>query len=285
MRWIFDIITILGFGLTAVGTYLTAKSGEAAVLIQTPIVKVSLIIAVIAAVGWYHYYHKSMIMKSVLEGRDHIAGALHMISEVSRQNTSKTNVQKGIEQLSEICQKVSAGMRKYHTPNISVCIQYINKDNLGPYVKVLCRNTDSKKRHDKRPISALTKDYINENTDFQYIIPMLSIVNSEKIYYINNALPFSPFYRNSRFSKSKRIKYYGHLGIFYRICDWELPYKSTLVVPIIEENKGTCTIQGFLSIDSPKYFSFSRKYDLPIIRHLADALAPVIGNYNRHNLI
>ncbi len=285
MKWFFDIITVLGFFLTALGTYLTVKSGEALELIREPILTVSLIVMVLCLIGCYHYYHKSQIMASVMEGRNQMAPTIKKILEINQKYNGRTHVQHCISDLAEVCQEISAGMRKFHSPNISVCIQYVNQDTKGPYVNVLCRNLESKKRHESRPPSAGEKDYIDENTDFKKLLPLLSTSETKDIYYLNNFLPYSPFYRNSRFSDVKRKKYYGSGGWFHRIRSWELPYKSTLVVPLIIENSKERKVVGFLSIDSPALRSFSSKYDLPVIIYLAKMIAPFVEKYSQKNLL
>lgn len=286
MRYFFDVLTILGFLLTLLGTYLTYKSGESAEVLEKPIVSTCLIGLLLFASLWYHSFHRSAIYKSVFKGEGYINEALNQIIYLNHIPKRKSHVAKGISELSEICQQVSAGFRKYHKPDISICIHYVNSDENGPYVYPLCRNTESKSRPTKRVSTSLKHDYITENTDFSSIMNSFKKVPDEKIYYINNFLPFSPYYKNSHFSSSMRVKYYKRFGWFYRIRFWELPYKSTLVVPIItSESSVEKKIEGFLSIDSPQCWSFSVYYDLPIIKRFAGAIAPLVSKYNRSNLL
>lgn len=286
MAWFKDILTVVGFLLTALGTYLTYKSGETAEVITQPLVTICLVLTFLTTIGWYHFFFKSAILKSVLQGRDHIDGAMNLIYELNHDPKRKVHVQQGIQALSEICQQISAGLRKYHSPDISVCIHYVNCDDKGPYVNVLCRNTESKQRQAGRPPAAFDKDYIDENSDFKSIIPLLRARYIKDIYYINNFLPFSAYYRNSHFSKERSEAYYRTFGWISRIATWELPYKSTLVVPLISfDQKGGRQVEGFLSIDSPKLWSFSKSYDLPIVIHFAGIIAPLVAKYNQSNLL
>lgn len=285
-RWIFDALTIIGFFLTVLGTYLTYNSGEEAEKLKTPIIYGCVFIAISTSIGCYHFYHKSQILSSVHEGRNHVDRALNLIFNLNNNPKQKAHVQQCISVLSEICQEVSAGLRKYHSPDISVCIHYVNQDENGPYVNILCRNTESKNRQSKRPPAATDKDYIDENTDFKYLIPLLKAKHIDKIYYRNNFLPFSPWYKNSHFSIEMQRKYYGKNGWIFRMFKWELPYRSTLVVPLITvSHNNNRHIEGFLSLDSPKVWSFSKSYDLPIVLHLANVIAPIISIYNQRNLL
>lgn len=286
MRWIFDIITVIGFLLTGFGSYLSYVSYYKIEDIKDTLVSFCLLMTTILAIGWYHFFHKAMILKSVHNGRNHIDEALSMIMELEHNHKNKTHVEKGIIALSEICQEVSHGMRKYHSPEISICIHYTNTDTSGRhYVNTLCRNTESRKRPKKRPKSNAEHDYFSENTDFAVILEKSYYMPIDQLFYINNFLPLSPYYRNSHFSEHMRKKYYSRFGWIARMYNWELPYKSTLVVPLVFSDNNRDTIVGFLSLDSPKMWSFSITYDLPIVQSIATAMAPIVFKYNSQNLL
>lgn len=286
MRLLLDIISVLGVLLTALGTYLTIRSGVSPEVISNELVVGCLILSFIAIFFFFHYFARTKILESVLRGHRNLDNAMSQIAVLNKTPDDKIHIEKGITSLSEICQGLSGGLRNYHAPDISVCIHYVNEDSNGYYVNVLCRNTESKHRQSKRPPAHSTKDYIDENSDFKTIIPMLRFKQVDEIYYMNNFIPFSIFYRNSHFSQEMKDKYYGFGGWYYRISKWELPYKSAMVVPLLTiDEKNNRSIEGFLSIDSPKLWSFSKKYDLPIVLKFANAIAPVIAKYNRSNLL
>lgn len=285
--WIFDCITVVGFLLTALGTYLTLKSDVARDILEQSLAKIGFCIVVTAVLACYHYFHKAVLLESVLRGRDSVAGAINMILHFKNNPASIEHVQQGLHNMSEICQHISAAFRKYHAPDVAVCIHYLNVDeNQRYYVNVLCRNTETKKRHTSAPPPAFDKDFLEENTDFNSLFPKLKTHKISEIYYLNNFLPYSPFYRNSHFSEEKQKSYYKLFGIFHRIFNWELPYKSTLVVPLITiQSERIRHLEGFLSIDSPKLWAFSLSYDLPIILTIAEAIAPIVKIYNQSNLL
>lgn len=286
MRLLFDIITVAGFLLTALGTYLTVMSGEQAEEIVRPLVIACIALTLVFATLWYHSFHKSMLLKSVFHGGNHISEALNMIVDLNHSPKRKSHVQQGIVALSEICQEVSAGLRKYHSPDIAICIHYVNSDNEGAYVNTLCRNTESKKRPAKRAVTAKSVDYIKDNSDFDRVVNLFKRKPLDKVYYLNNFLPFSPYYRNSHFSSEMQPVYYRSFGWAHRIFRWELPYRSTLVVPLVTTiSPKEKRVEGFLSIDSPKCWSFSRDYDLPIVQRFAAAIAPLVAAYNNSNLL
>lgn len=150
-----------------------------------------------------------------------------------------------------------------------------------------CRNTESKDRRKAMTPSAFDKDYIDENTDFKYLFPKLETERIQDIYYLNNFMPFSPYYRNSHFSKKNMERYYKFGGFIHRISDWKLPYKSTLIVPLVTfgQNGKSRRLQGFLSVDSPNVWAFSSRYDLPMLLILAEAFAPIVEKYIQSNLL
>lgn len=138
--WIFDIVTVLGFFLTALGTYLTIKSGVAVKILKDDLSKVYAIIFVISLIAAYHYFYKAAFLESVLDGHKSIESAKNKMLEIQRDPKSLKNVQRGIQDMSEVCQHIAAAFRKYNTPDVSVCIHYINVeegDAKGHYVNVL----------------------------------------------------------------------------------------------------------------------------------------------------
>ncbi len=283
--FVFDLIAVFGFFLTALGTYLTIMSDKTVELIHSRLLICFGIGCIVTAVGWYYYFHLYHLLVSVLEGRDNMAEVHTMIQEYQSVPMTKSRVQLHLNYLSEICQCISTAFHKYHSPDISVCIHYINKDDKDKYyVKILSRNTDSKRRPQQSPPPGGEVDYIDDNTDFKTLIEIIKHKSPGRVYYLNNFLPWSPGYRNSHFSEKMSKKYFSWKGIYYRVMEWELPYKSTLVIPIMTLSDKKRKISGFLAVDSPKMWAFSSVYDLPALISVAKSLAPYIDSYNRLNL-
>lgn len=67
MRWLFDIITIIGFFLTIVGTYLTIRSGAAVELMRDEIICYGSIGLVVSLLLFCHWFKKYQIAKAVFK--------------------------------------------------------------------------------------------------------------------------------------------------------------------------------------------------------------------------
>lgn len=281
-----DFLTVFGFLLTALGTYLTCRANAAGDLINNELFIGGSILVVITSLGWFWYFHKAKLYESIIECREHLDEAKNMIMELGRDKDKCEHVQQCPAILTEICQKVAVSFRKFHEPEIAVCIHYVNRDDEGKaYVNILCRNTDSKHRPESTDIPASDTDYIDDNTDFKSLFPKLKSSSINNIYYFNNFLPWSFRYRNSHFSTDTQKKYYCLMGFIFRLFDWKLPYKSTIVLPlIVEKHPRKREIQGFLSIDSSRQWAFSRIHDLPLLISLAKDISPIIKIYVNKNL-
>ncbi|MBD5261378.1 MAG: hypothetical protein HDS38_04520 [Bacteroides sp.] len=281
-----DFLTVFGFLLTALGTYLTYRASAAGNIINNELFIGGCILVLITTFGWFRYFHRAKLFESIIECRGHLDDAKNMIMELGRDNKKCGHIQQCPAVLSEICQKIAVSFRKFHEPEIAVCIHYVNRNETGKaYVNILCRNTDSKRRPESTDPPATEIDYIDDNTDFKSIFPKLRSSSIHNIYYFNNFLPWSCGYKNSHFSSETQKKYYGRMGFFHRVYDWKLPYKSTIVVPlIVEEYPRKREIQGFLSIDSTRQWAFSRDHDLPLLIGLAKDITPIIKIYANKNL-
>lgn len=274
MQIFFNILTVLGFLLTFLGTYLTIKSGSSEEVLSNGLIFWLLIISVITASGWYIYFHKFYIIKSVLRGRSELQQVHNTIIDVEKQ--SKKNIGKYadcLKELSVLCQHIACGMRRFHSSEIAVNVHYLNREKcengVREYVEILARNTDSI-RHRKNGMK-VEKDYIEHNTDFSTVIYKMQNCQQNDHYYFCNWLCWNPYYKNSHLTKFFLI--HPFLGLF---CKWPLPYRSAIVVPIKTEDEGKQKIWGFLSIDSNKSYAFSKKYDLPIMMEMAETIAPFV---------
>lgn len=274
-----EFIAIVGFLLTALGTYLSWRSTASQHLIHDELLKICGILVVIFGVGWFYYYHHYHLAKSVIEGRDTMSNAHAMISDLAGERICKSKIQQQLESLSLICQEISKAFEHYHDVGIAVCIHYLNSEDKKYYVNCLCRDVNSRNRPRNSPRPGKTKDYIEDNSDFRHLFSELSYKSVSKVYYLNNFLPFSPYYRNSHFSDVMTKKYYNYFGWFHRAFRWELIYKSTLVIPMVIHEKNTPKIIGFLSIDSPRVWAFSTTFDLPSLQSVAASLAPVVNRF------
>lgn len=69
MRWFFDLITVLGFLLTVLGTYLTVRSESTSDIMQNELIHYGAPLLLLTTLGWFHWFRKYNIAKSVFNGR------------------------------------------------------------------------------------------------------------------------------------------------------------------------------------------------------------------------
>lgn len=278
MQVFFNIITILGFILTFVGTYLTIMSDKTVELISEGLTRWFILGMMITTVAWYNYYHKYFIAKSVIEGRKELQQVQIKAQNLNRGNNF-SSLDKSLKEFSILCQHISKGLRRFHSSEISVCIHYVNKIDGKDCVEVLARNTDSEYKRSKFHKNSTKPDLINRNSDFKYIFLQLQDDNSQA-HYISNFAAWNPFYENSHLPNFHTK--HNWLRLFAK---WPLPYKSAVVVPIKIPNTTQSKILGFLSVDSDKTYAFSKKYDVQILMEMADSLSSPLNQFAERHLL
>lgn len=287
MRKFFDVITILGFILTVLGTYLTIRSGEGEIIIRDELLSCGFVIIVVLACIAYHYCRKYHIAKSVFKGRSKMIEVFSKSNElVDDLRNGKPSLNSCIEKFSIICQLVARGLREYINVPVSVCLLYVNQDDSPKhyYVKILSRDIDSNmNRNQKSALYEEIKDYISDNTDFSKIVKLIDDHPAEDVYFYSNCLPAYLGYRNTHIIGKWRSWLYRTIAFLtFGLCCWHLPYKSAIVVPVIPYDKqGKKYIEGFVCIDSPRVFPFLKQYDLAILRDVASGLHPVLELFNK----
>lgn len=297
MRWLFDMLTVVGFFLTFLGTYLTIRSGNT-VIIHDELIRYGLITLLLSLVGWFHWFRKYQIAKSVFKGRTDLNEAhIKAIEFAKTWNNRKKSINECVTEYSSICQLITKGLRQFHKAEINITVKYLNSEDDVEgdtgyshkiYVKDLCRNIDSQqKRTQRATLHKNVIDYISDNTDFNHICSIISKRPIEDVYFFSNCLPCYIGYKNSHILKDwnkwwKRLMAFCTVGM----SNWKLPYKSTIIVPISSNSsQGHEYIEGFLCADSSIPFVFSKKYDLVIMQEMASVLYFMTKLINQKHLV
>lgn len=196
--------------------------------------------------------------------------------------TNEQLVSKIIEQgLKDLCTNISFALTVIAGYKVSCCIKIMVPSENGNFaLRTLCRDThdgairfkpDYKKEH-----------FLNDNTDFKTLLNDLQ--SGKARYFMSNKLNWLKDYHNSSFGPyGGRPEWTGNFIYDFfltikRTFWWPLPYKSTIIVPIIPVNYNpNDEILGFLCVDSPNMFVFKRYYDVDLLVGLAD------GMYNSIN--
>ncbi len=194
------------------------------------------------------------------------------------------DLDKSIIKLSETCTEISKILTKLKGSLISVCVKYtnaLNEDYNGMYVKTLSRDYEANRQR-KNLYSESVLDKISDNTDFEELfVKIINKVDWKEVYFFANYLPQKHQYNNSHLDKS--IIPDELFSWISRNNKWPLPYKSTIVVPIISgANKN---IYGYLCVDSPKNNGFNLISDVKIVQDIALDLSQTIKTISEKHLI
>jgi hypothetical protein len=178
-----------------------------------------------------------------------------------------------------LCNNIKELFEKRFKNNYSVSIKVlannVDLNNVTAYAELvtLCRDESSYKRR-SQPQGIVHN--IFENTCFTEIFH--NIDDPNKSHYINNDLPEDKYYKNTSFN------IYGALpentNTDERRKSWTLPYRSELVVPItpIEPNNIDRKKQflGYLCVDCNEEDAFHSKYDVSLLKGVADGIFDII---------
>ncbi len=182
--------------------------------------------------------------------------------------------------IKSLCNSVSNTFRNIYGHHIGVCIKILTDDGGRPKVHTYCRDERSAMTRLVRDNDKAIEHWLCENTDFQFIKDALKN-NLSDCYFFSNALPWKSGYKNSRFGNWAPP---GPLllNLLTKLFCWPLPYKSTIVVPLVPlsiKDQNERALRGFLCIDSHRNFIFNEKFDVHILKGVCDGL------YNKIDVI
>lgn len=210
--------------------------------------------------------------KEVFEKLNIGFGRIHAIDRLTLLEPERTRTEI-MNQLLPLCDSISDAFEKVKGHNVRVSIKVLSMSsgrNKVPTVRTIRR--DSRASASSSLEQADSKDHlVSDNSAFDSIYRSIG-KSSEGVFYINNQLPFSFNYKNSRLEGNGPIPMWKFIK---RHRTWNLEYKSTLVVPIyplLKNQDETPKLMGFLCVDSPNYLVFNEKYDVEILKGIADAL-------------
>ncbi|MBE6311520.1 MAG: hypothetical protein E7080_10815 [Bacteroidales bacterium] len=242
------------------------------------LVCLSAVLAILAIFFWRAY----LVRRRYAEGIEDLR-KIHKEIILLQSRAKNLDSDKFLLSLHQICHKISKIFTKLRGKQISACIKYINETiDGGYYVQSLCRDADSFDRNDIEPIES-DKDYIQDNSDFSSIMKDITKnLSREQIFFFSNNLPSEYGYLNSHLNESKLKKR------LFRNYHWPLPYKSTIIVPILSVSKRTVegTLYAFICIDSAKTNAFDKTTDIVILQAISLQLLPIIeficNNHLKH---
>lgn len=202
--------------------------------------------------------------------------SLHVILNPDIHND--TDLDSDLVVLQDFCSKLSETFNNLSGHNTAVCIKLLRNIGDRPDLFNLIRDRSSanSRPSGERDTQDEVIHYLSENSDFRYIFDESINLKLKNKFFLCNDLCAYEYYRNTRIDYDNfppENKWYT-LAKYLKSKHWPLPYRSSLVVPIIpltEDKIGTHKLEGFLCVDSDKKGAFDER-DVDIMRGVADGM-------------
>jgi len=195
-------------------------------------------------------------------------------------NAKITDPQTGTNSLMTYCESVSSIFTLLKGHRIGACVKLLCEDTSGKAIVITQARDCFSNAHNRKTGSADKTEYTMEaNSDFSFIYNNMESDTEDSSFFHSANLVRESDYRNSRLNKWKVKKIPFIPEYFVRKYTWPLPYKSTIVVPIIPLNSNSQNIdnlRGFLCIDSKNTGVFNIPVDKNILRGMAAELCPIV---------
>ena len=208
---------------------------------------------------------------------------IHHLARRQKQQAGTISEDTIVRHVTELCNRLTEIFTDVTRGTCSVCVKVLRSDSeTGALdVETLCRNSDADNRRlmaDRESESKGIVHTISDNTAFSQA--MASVDRASTRGFMSNALPLLELYKNTSF------EVYGKpQGFLSRILNWPLPYKSTIVVPIVpshpEETEKKSKVLGFLCVDCEKmgFGVFRSDVDYDIMIGVADGMYNTLSEF------
>lgn len=178
---------------------------------------------------------------------------IHHLSRL--EDRGEVNEDQVITTFERLCTSLANAFTHVTGTKCSVCIKVLKSsaDDAQPWLSTLCRDRNAgtqRLQADEATERQEIKHRLHRNTAFE--VAAASQYDPSINSFHSNRLPLQFDYSNSSF------KIYGEPSgnLFMRWWNWPLPYRSTMVVPIIPSNvrskEAREELLGFLCVDSPQ---------------------------------
>lgn len=275
MKFIIDYIVLILSTLGSIASIISLcfssdKSNEGVVAI----IVLGVLLLVTMCHDWWYTYK--------LRRKEKYANLYAEINTANAQirNTNILDSQTGTNYLMTYCESVSTIFSLLKGHRIGVCVKLLSEDVSGKAVVITQARDSYSNAHNRKTGSAdKTEHTMEANSDFSFIYNNIESDTEDTSYYHSADLVKETDYRNSRLNnwKVKKIPFIPEKLV--RKYSWPLPYRSTIVVPIIPLNgnyQNLDNLRGFLCIDSKKTKTFNIPVDKDILRGMAAELCPII---------
>ena len=195
-------------------------------------------------------------------------------------NIEITDPQIGTNCLMTYCESVSTIFSLLKGHRIGACVKLLSEDTSSKAILITqARDSYSQAHNRKTGTADKTEHTMEANSDFSFIYNNLESDLEDTSFFHSANLIKESDYRNSRLNNWQVKKIPLVPKCIIRNFTWPLPYKSTIVVPILPLNSNSqaqINLRGFLCIDSKKTNTFNIPVDKDILRGMAAELCPII---------
>jgi len=272
------------------GTFFYFWKVEDKISIWTSIIIGLIFMSIAWLSGVLLYGRKEFIKARKVKGTPNIYGdAILKLNEACSEiqqlrRVSSPTPQQFIDTLTVVCSQLREIFFQKTKHKCSICIKVITDSEATAGTTVVTLARDSKAHEDKKRQNVDKRmdvlHPIDRNTCFRNIFNYLGEKKGRA--YFNNDLPAEGGYENTSFNIHGDVE--DGLVTEERRKKWTLPYRSEIVVPICPLNhlpnaNERKLLYGFLCLDSVEPNVFNERYDIEILRGIADDLFDIIGRY------
>ena len=173
-----------------------------------------------------------------------------------------------------MCDYFAQALTNINYGPVAVCIKFLSEKGGRAVVLTLVRDPRSASKHRKYEPADPTDHWIEENSGYALIYSRMRQTHVEPFLF-QRFLPWAKSYKNTRLPADWNKPKVWVIGFLLRHFRWPLPYKSSITVPIVPLDPNLHSqqaIRGYLCVDSPRNWSFSKRYDVDMIRGMADGI-------------
>lgn len=277
-------ISVFGGILTVIGLVLSANSDVELDSLATKINITFIVLLIISIILFLIFWRRSVVGWRYAKAYEKFNEAFAELHDHDISAELDTDLQESIELLQKFCTKIAEAFVMISGKKVYACIKFFfnEREYRRICVMTLCRDFNSEKDGKRTPVDQDDSHYISDNSDFKHIVDNIGTKGPNGKFFFNNNLPGYDFYQNSRLDSTN----YPPKNNFFLIKEvlrrikWPLPYRSTIVVPIVplsDDEIDRERILGFFCLDSPKVGAFRKRYDISILRGVADGLHPIFN--------
>ena len=209
------------------------------------------------------------------------AEALHNLHEFARHMTHAVEPQQVEVALHKAVAELSEAFTLITGTRVAACLKKViwveNKNRCK--VEDVCRDPKSGERADKirkAKDGSVINHWVDTNTAFKRTWIEEGRPQGTNFYLCNDLASEHQYENTSFLAYGEPVS--SWLGFARR---WTLPYESTIVVPIVGQEKDKSVVLGYIALDSSSRHVFDARYDVPFLRIVAEFIGPALDIHLR----